>query len=57
MAALMILERSVDKAAPATPKFRIKMKKIFPSMFRMLEPNTMAMGNLVAPALYRAMNG
>ncbi len=57
MAALMILERSVDKAAPATPKFRIKMKKIFPSMFRMLEPNTMAMGNLAAPALYRAMNG
>ena len=29
MAALMILERSVDKAAPATPKFRVKMKKYF----------------------------
>lgn len=57
MAALMILERSVDKAAPATPKFRIKMKKIFPSMFRMLEPNTMTMGNLAAPALYSAMKG
>ena len=46
MAALMILERSVDKATPATPKFRVKMKKIFPSIFRMLEPNAMVMGSL-----------
>ena len=46
MAALMILERSVDKAAPVTPKFRVKMKKIFPSIFRMLEPNAMTMGSL-----------
>ena len=61
----MILERSVDKAAPETPKLRVKMKKIFPSIFRMLEPNAMAMGSLefwlvrklAAPALYRAMKG
>ena len=46
MAALMILERSVDKAAPATPKLRVKMKKMFPTMFRMLEPNAMAMGSI-----------
>ena len=65
MAALRILERSVDKAAPATPKFRVKMKKIFPSIFRMLEPNAMVMGSLefwlvrklAAPALYSAMKG
>ena len=61
----MILERSVDKAAPETPKLRVKMKNIFPSIFRMLEPNAMAMGSLefwlvrklAAPALYRAMKG
>lgn len=44
--ALMILDNSVDMAVPATPKFRVTMKKIFPSMFRMLEPNAMAMGSL-----------
>ena len=42
----MILERSVDRAAPATPKLRVKMKKMFPSIFRMLEPNAIAMGSL-----------
>ena len=25
----MILERSVDRAAPATPKLRVKMKRYF----------------------------
>ena len=42
----MILERSVDRAAPATPKLRVKMKNTFPIMFNMLEPNAMAMGSL-----------
>ena len=61
----MILERSVDRAAPATPKLRVKMKNTFPIMFNMLEPNAIAMGSfefwlvrkLAAPALYSAMKG
>ena len=46
MAALMILDSNVDRAAPATPKLRVKMKNTFPIMFNMLEPNAMAMGSL-----------
>ena len=46
MAALIILDRRVDRAAPATPKLKVKMKNTFPRMFRMLDPNAMAMGSL-----------
>ena len=46
MAALTILDSRVEMAAPATPKLRVKMKKMFPTMFRMFEPNAMAMGSL-----------
>lgn len=61
----MILERSVDRAAPATSKLRVKMKNTFPIMFNMLEPTAMAIESLefwlvrklAAPALYSAMNG
>ena len=38
----MILERSVDRAAPATPKLRVKTKKKFSSIFRMLEPSVLS---------------
>ena len=46
MSALTILDSRVEMAAPATPKLRVKMKKMFPTMFRMLEPNAMAMGSI-----------
>ena len=65
ISALMILERSVNRAAPATPKLRVKTKKKFSSIFRMLEPSAMTMGSLefwlvrklAASALYRAIKG
>lgn len=65
ISALMILERSVDRAAWATPKLRVKTKKKFSSIFRMLEPSAMTMGSLefwlvrklAASALYRAIKG